>query len=74
MMYPKMDALGELLRMAWMGDVIGIQDAVQKLVDANAALTPFAKTIERLSNNFLIEEMQDFLLQAVYDSYDANIQ
>ena len=74
MMYPTMDELGELLRMAWMGDVIGIQDAVQRLMAANAALTPFAQAIERLSNNFLIEEMQDFLLQAVYDSYDANIQ
>ena len=72
--YPALEAIGQLLKMAWQGDVIGVQDAVRELGKRDAALLPFVRTVEHLASNFLIEEMQDFLIQAVYDTYDAATQ
>ncbi len=74
MVYPSLDDLGHLLRMAWQGDVLGVQDALRLFVERDAALTPFAQTVEHLASNFLIEEMQDVLIQAVYDTYDLTLQ
>ena len=72
--YPALEVIGQLLKMAWQGDVIGVQDAVRELGERDAALLPFVRTVEHLASNFLIEEMQDFLIQAVYDTYDVTIQ
>jgi len=74
LVYPSLEMIGELLKMAWQGDVIGIQDTLRRLGEQDVALMPFIRIVEHLASNFLIEEMQDVLIQAVYDTYDVIIE
>ncbi|GAK51796.1 signal transduction histidine kinase [Candidatus Moduliflexus flocculans] len=74
LIYPSLDTIGQLLRMAWQGDVIGIQETLRLLGEQDATLLPFVRIVEHFASNFQIEEMQDFLIQAVYDTYDVVIE
>jgi CheY-like chemotaxis protein len=58
---PSQEELSALLNLALMGDVISLQEQAKSLEAREPQLAPFGRKIYQLANNFLIEEIQEFL-------------
>ena len=62
---PPHDDLTKLFAYARLGDVLGIQEYAAQLVRRDPSLNGFAQKITHLANNFLIEELQKILADAL---------
>jgi CheY-like chemotaxis protein len=58
---PSQKALTVLLDLAMRGDVISLQEQAKALEAREPRLAPFSHKLYQLANNFLIEEIQEFL-------------
>ncbi len=63
MLPPSQEELSELLALALMGDVIGLQEQVQTLQEQDPKLAPFGMKVDALAQEFMIDELQEFIQQ-----------
>ncbi len=65
MMLPPPTELHALLRLTAIGDVMEIETRANDLVAHEPAYTPFATHLRQLTNNFAVEELEQFIRQCL---------
>ncbi|MBF0100806.1 MAG: response regulator [Desulfobacterales bacterium] len=60
---PEYEELTELLAMANIGDVVGIQHYVSNMGNRDLKMIPFCEKLDYFAKNFMIDELQSFIMK-----------